>query len=309
MIFKKVFGGFWQGACLVWKVWSNVLALAITVLFAIAGWEAYRLAQIWPDFGAMAVGAVPKSKFIAEAEATHGNVRWQPVALTTIDRKIADTVILAEDVRFWRHYGVDLPALGDAIERNIEVGHLQVGGSTISQQTVKNLFLHRERTLRRKGTEVVMTLAMERNLDKERILEIYLNIAQFGPRIYGVEAAMRHYFGKSATAASDIEAASLAASLPSPSKHNPETATREFERRRNKILWFMAGNFHPPRDESPPQLAAPAAPAATVALSAPTNLTSASLPITDTAANGLMDDATGETADNSELPEDVDETE
>ena len=110
------------------------------------------------------------------------------------------------------------------------------GGSTISQQTVKNLFFTPSRNPMRKWHELLLTLGMERALEKRRILELYLNLAEFGRGVYGVEAASRRYYGVSASDLSRIQAAELAASLPAPRKHNPGTRTEFFEARTEKLL-------------------------------------------------------------------------
>ncbi len=113
------------------------------------------------------------------------------------------------------------------------------GGSTISQQTAKNLFLSASRNPLRKWHELLLTLGMEYHLSKDRILELYLNIAEFGPGIYGVEAAARHYWGVPAQHLTRSQAAQIAATLPSPKKHNPATRSARFLAHTNKIIRWM----------------------------------------------------------------------
>jgi len=206
--------------------------------------DALYLAAIWPDWGALARGPVPRSAFLSDYQRerrAHGWPApvWRPVPLSAISRHMVRAAIVAEDARFWSHEGVDLVALRDALDENLERGRLAFGGSTISQQTVKNLFLTPSRSPLRKWHELVLTLAMERYLSKRRILEIYLNVAELGLGVYGVEAAAQRYFGTSAAGLSREQAAELAASLPSPKRNNPATRSRFFERRAHKILRIL----------------------------------------------------------------------
>ena len=148
-------------------------------------------------------------------------------------------LIVAEDSRFYTHAGVDLEAFQAAMEENISKKQFIYGGSTISQQTVKNMFLSASRNPLRKWHELVITLGMERNLSKKRILEIYLNVAEFGRGVYGVEAASLHYWGVPSSELSARQAIELAATLPSPIKHNPATRTRAFENRVRRISRYF----------------------------------------------------------------------
>lgn len=124
-------------------------------------------------------------------------------------------VVASEDQRFADHFGLDLKAIQRAVDEKGDRGYLR-GASTISQQTAKNLFLWPGRSFARKGLEAWLTVVLELSLPKRRILEIYLNIAEFGPGIYGVGAASRHYFGTIPAQLSDRDAALLAAVLPNP---------------------------------------------------------------------------------------------
>jgi len=139
---------------------------------------------------------------------------WVP--LNKISPYLIKAVLIAEDDKFYKHSGFDFEAIKKAIERNLEAGKIKYGGSTISQQTAKNLFLSPSRNPIRKIQEAILTYRLEKTLSKKRILEIYLNIAEWGEGIFGVEAASRHYFHKPASALSPWEAARLAAVLPNP---------------------------------------------------------------------------------------------
>jgi monofunctional biosynthetic peptidoglycan transglycosylase len=156
-------------------------------------------------------------------------------------------VIVAEDANFWHHNGIDTEALKTAMEYNLSERKVVFGASTISQQTVKNLFLTSSRNPLRKWHELVLTFGMEQNVRKRRILEIYLNVAEFGRGIYGVEAASLHYWGVHASQLTPEQAAELAATLPAPVKNNPHTRTRFFIHHYRKILGYMnvAGDASP----------------------------------------------------------------
>jgi monofunctional biosynthetic peptidoglycan transglycosylase len=142
--------------------------------------------------------------------------RW--VDLTHIAPSMVRAVIASEDARFCRHDGFDVKAIDAALKHNAEQPGRIRGGSTISQQTAKNVFLWPERSWVRKGAEVWFTVLIERIWGKRRIMEVYLNSVEMGSGIYGVEAASRHYFHKSAADIDEEEAGRLAAILPSPIK-------------------------------------------------------------------------------------------
>lgn len=213
---------------------ARYLLLALAALMVA---DALYLALIWPDWEKLAKGPVPKSNFIQRYESLREEdkklppLRWQPVSLQRIAPIMGKAAIAAEDSRFYEHEGIDTEAIQEAMEKNIEKGKVVYGASTISQQTVKNMFLSSRRDYLRKWHELVLTWSMEQNLSKPRILEIYLNVAEFGPGIYGVEAASRYYWSIPASALSYEQAVQLAACLPSPKKHNPKTNTRAFQRR------------------------------------------------------------------------------
>ena len=140
---------------------------------------------------------------------------WVP--LRQISPRLLQAVVVSEDARFCSHYGIDIAALEHAIRDAQARGGLNVrGGSTISMQVVKNLFLWQEKSLGRKGVELMLTPLMEFILPKHRILEIYLNIAEWGPGIFGVEAAAQYHFRRSAARLNAQQSALLAAALPNP---------------------------------------------------------------------------------------------
>lgn len=151
--------------------------------------------------------------------------RWMP--LEAISPELARAVIVSEDARFCFHYGVDTRELRIVLGELAE-GEQTRGASTITMQTVKNLMLWPQRSYLRKAIEIPLALWMDLVLSKDRILEIYLNIAQWGPGVFGAEAAARHHFGKPASALTRSEAIRLAAALPSPGTRNPARPSRRY---------------------------------------------------------------------------------
>jgi monofunctional biosynthetic peptidoglycan transglycosylase len=224
---------------------GNGLRWTLRIVLLLLIVDFFYLAVTWPDWKKLAAGPVPKSAFMFDYErgrTEHKDwpaLRWQPVPFAAIPKTLARAVILAEDSRFYEHSGFDLIAFKEAMQYNLGKGRFALGASTISQQTVKNLFLTRSRDPLRKWHELVLTWGMERQLRKARILEIYLNVAEFGQGVYGVEAAARHYFGVSAASLTPRQAVELIATLPSPVKNNPATRTPFFERRAERILSLL----------------------------------------------------------------------
>jgi monofunctional biosynthetic peptidoglycan transglycosylase len=149
-------------------------------------------------------------------------LRYQFVPLSEISPNLQHAVIAAEDGRFYEHHGFDWHAIQLAAEEDEKGGHRLRGGSTITQQLVKNLLLGTSRSYLRKAAEFTLVPVAELVLGKQRILELYLNEVEWGPGIYGVEAASRAYYGKSARKIDRDEAARLAAILPLPLKRRPD---------------------------------------------------------------------------------------
>ena len=147
-------------------------------------------------------------------------IRQQWVPISRISNYMTKAVIIAEDDKFWQHSGFDFEAMEKSLKKDIKEKKLKFGGSTISQQLAKNLFLTPSKNPLRKIKEAILTWRIERNLSKRRILELYLNVAEWGEGIFGVEAAARHYFGKSAADLTAMEAARLATVLPNPRRYN-----------------------------------------------------------------------------------------
>jgi len=166
------------------------------------------------------------------------NRNWTPSASIPAEMKWA--VILAEDANFYKHEGVDVKAIKNAIKHDLEKKSLARGASTITQQTAKNIYLSREKTITRKFKEVYLALRMEQELTKGRIIELYLNVVELGPMVYGVGHASRYYFGKPAAEMTPRECAFLAAMLPGPRvAYNPYRNMAKVLRRSDMILKLL----------------------------------------------------------------------
>jgi len=165
------------------------------------------------------------------------------VSIDKISPYLGKAVIVSEDQKFMEHFGFDIEAMEKAFEKNKTRKRIK-GGSTISQQTAKNVFLWPRRSYLRKGFEVYFTFLIEVFWSKERILEVYLNSIEMGKGIYGAEAAAQHWFRKPAAKLSSYEAASLAAILPNPRKYRANSSSGYIERRKNWILRQM--NYYGP---------------------------------------------------------------
>ena len=151
--------------------------------------------------------------------------RYEFVPLSQISPDFQHAVIAAEDARFYQHHGFDWDAMEIAAEADMEGGRIR-GGSTLTQQLVKNLFFGTGRSILRKGAEFTLVPVAELVLGKQRILELYLNVVEWGPGVYGAEAACRYYYRASARSIDRQEAAQLAAILPLPLKRRPDHMTR-----------------------------------------------------------------------------------
>jgi monofunctional glycosyltransferase len=159
---------------------------------------------------------------------------WLP--LPNISDGVVAAIIVSEDVHFFQHPGYDIDSIRYAIKKNISRFKYKWGASTISQQVVKNVFLNREKTLKRKIEELILAHRMEETFGKDRIMEIYLNTAQFGPKLNGVDKASDYYFNKSASELTAKEGAFLAMLLPSPVRYGKSFAERKLTRYAKKTV-------------------------------------------------------------------------
>lgn len=164
--------------------------------------------------------------------------RWMPYERISVNLKRA--IVAAEDAKFLDHDGFDWEGIEKAIERNQKRGRIVAGGSTITQQLAKNLFLSERRTPWRKAQEALITVMLERIMSKRRILEIYLNIIEWGNGFFGAEAAAEHYFGVSASRLSTYQAARLAAMVPNPRFYDSHPGSRGLTRKTAIIVARMS---------------------------------------------------------------------
>jgi monofunctional biosynthetic peptidoglycan transglycosylase len=165
-----------------------------------------------------------------EAELKH---KW--VDYEKISNNLKRAVIASEDAKFLNHEGFDWEGIQKAYEKNLKKGKIVAGGSTISQQLAKNLFLSTKRTPWRKAQEAIITVMLEKTMTKRRILEIYLNVIEWGNGVFGAEAAARHYYKTSAARLSKGQAARLAAMIPNPRFYDKHQYTRYLNRRTGTI--------------------------------------------------------------------------
>jgi monofunctional glycosyltransferase len=215
------------------------------ILLAAAFFMNIAFYLVYPDVSRLKRERPAKTAFMEyrECQWQEANVHkrlWQKwVPLSGISPYAVKAVIIAEDDKFWSHEGFDFAAIQKAIEKDLQKGRFKAGGSTISQQLAKNLYLTPAKNPLRKVKEAILTWRLERNLSKRRIIEIYLNVAEWGDGIFGIEAAARHYFGKGAGELSAREAAALAVVLPSPLRYNPVGGGKYVESRTEAIYRIM----------------------------------------------------------------------
>jgi len=222
--------------------WRTLVWLGLGGLGLWAAWEAWT----WPDVAALARRNPTTTAFIEyhrrqQREAGRdARVAWTWTAYAAISPHLKRAVLVAEDINFFSHHGFELAEIRNVLEQAIEEGELRRGASTITQQLARNLWLSPSRNPVRKLKEAILTWQLERTLDKRRILELYLNVVELGPGIYGVEAGSRRYFGKPAADLGPEEAAQLAASLPNPTTWHPGSGSRAYQRHVERIARRMA---------------------------------------------------------------------
>ena len=175
----------------------------------------------------------------AESNGEKLTIVHQWIPISKIPRYALDAIIVAEDGTFYSHAGVDWYEIQESMERNMEEGKIVRGASTITQQLAKNLYLSTSRTPTRKLKELIITMMLENQLSKKKILELYVNNIEWGPGIFGIQAASRTYFRKSASRLNRDEAARLAAVIPSPLRHRPNENSQYVTRKKQIVLKRM----------------------------------------------------------------------
>jgi len=185
-----------------------------------------------------------------EAKRAHRPARrlqiWVPIS--GVSRHLIQAVIAAEDQKFFGHEGVDWDAIKKSVEADRAQGRFVRGGSTITQQLAKNLFFTTHKSITRKLRELVVARWLEDDLTKKRILELYLNVIEWGDGIYGAQAAARRYYAKPVSDLEPAEAAGLAAMIPNPRRINPLVDPRRLARAQRRVLWLMASAGYIERD-------------------------------------------------------------
>lgn len=210
---------------------------AAGIFVCLAGYAAVLIATL-PDVSFLENENPSETALMAERG---GEPRQLWVPLADISPLLVRAVLMGEDAGFYGHNGFDAHEMKQALKRNWEEGRTVRGASTITQQLAKNLFLSTERTYARKLKEALLTTRLEKTLSKSRILEIYLNVIEWGDGVYGAQAAASDVFGKSARWLDAAEAATLAAMIPSPIRLNPCEQPKSVRVRRDRILNWMHG--------------------------------------------------------------------
>ncbi|MBI3376130.1 MAG: monofunctional biosynthetic peptidoglycan transglycosylase [Betaproteobacteria bacterium] len=202
-----------------WNIFFGTLGLFVAAVLLVQGWF---FAQVWWWVGHDPSTTAFMRTRIGELrdKDPKANIRQTWIGYGRISVHLKRAVVAAEDAKFVDHEGFDWEGIQKALEKNEKKGKVVAGGSTISQQLAKNLFLSGSRSWLRKGQEAAITWMLESAMDKRRILEIYLNVAEWGVGVFGAEAAARHYFGVSAAALSAEQSAWLAAILPAPQRYD-----------------------------------------------------------------------------------------
>jgi monofunctional biosynthetic peptidoglycan transglycosylase len=208
----------------IWRwLWRGVL-IAVALVLLVQLWFFLRVWWYVDHNPSTTAFMERRLAVLQEKMGEDAALKYKWVPYDQISAHLKRALIAAEDAKFFEHEGFDIEGIEKAYEKNIKKGKFVAGGSTISQQLAKNLFLSGERSYVRKGQEAIITLMLEKMMSKRRILEIYLNVIEWGEGVYGAEAAARHYFRTSAAKLGPSQAARLAAMVPRP---------RYFEKRPN----------------------------------------------------------------------------
>ena len=217
-------------------------ALLLIVIFLVADVARYA---VYPDINRLVEHNPDKSAMMEYREAQWRDagldktIRKSWVPLKKVSPALIKAVLISEDDKFWKHDGFDYEAIESAVERNMKAGEFKFGASTISQQLAKNLFLSPSKNPVRKIKEAILTWRIEHTLSKRRILELYVNVAEWGDGIFGIEEASKNYFGKSAAGLTASQSSRLAAILPNPIKFKPDGSSRYVNARAKRIYAIM----------------------------------------------------------------------
>ena len=218
---------------------AGLLALGLAAIFLAVQLSYAVRVWWWRDHNPQATAFMEASLERMRAKRPEAKLRQAWVPYSRISPNLKRAIVAAEDARFADHEGFDWEAIEKALEKNRRKGKVVAGASTISQQLAKNLFLSADRTPWRKGQEALITVRIEQLMDKRRILEIYLNVIEWGDGVFGAEAAARHYYGTSAAALGPEASARLAAIVPNPRFYDRNRNTAWLNRKTEMILARM----------------------------------------------------------------------
>ncbi len=221
------------------------LAGILVVLFLLI--QAFFFIQIcwWINHNPGTTSFMRHQLAIMQEKKPDARLQQQWVSYDHISNQLKRAIIASEDANFSEHDGVDWSAIQKAYEKNTKKGRVVSGGSTITQQLAKNLFLSGQRSYIRKGQEFIITFMLEAVMDKERIFEIYLNVVEWGNGVYGAEAASRHYYGTSASSLNAAQAARLAVMLPNPRFYDINRGSAYLQKRTDLITRRMSSSTLP----------------------------------------------------------------
>ena len=220
---------------LTWRVLLLALIVVTLVQFWFFGWVWY-----WSVYNPDSTALMRVRLERLRDSDPEARLHYQWVPYRYISPHLKRAVVAAEDAKFANHDGFDWDGIRKAAEKNLREGEIVSGGSTITQQLAKNLLLSGERTWWRKAQEAVITVMIELVMDKRRILELYLNVVEWGEGIFGAEAAARYHYSVTASELAPEQAARLAAILPSPRRYGPDPTTSYVQRRTQTILARMS---------------------------------------------------------------------
>ena len=223
-----------------WKTLCYLLGGLVLAMLLVQGWFFVHV-WWWSSHNPSSTSFMQARLATLQLKSPNASVRQQWVGYDRVSASLKRAVIAAEDAKFVDHEGFDWEGIQKALEKNEKKGKVVAGGSTISQQLAKNLFLSGNRSWVRKGQEAVITWMLERMMPKRRILELYLNLAEWGEGVFGAEAAARHYFGVPAAQLSAQQSAWLAAILPAPQRYDRNRASAWIARKSEIILARMPG--------------------------------------------------------------------
>jgi monofunctional glycosyltransferase len=215
------------------------IALAAAAIFLAIQLSYLARVWWWRDHNPQSTAFMDSSVERMRARKADPKITWTWVPYDRISPHLKRAIVVAEDSRFTEHEGFDWDAIEKAMEKNRKKGKVVVGASTISQQLAKNLFLSADRTPWRKGQEALITVMIEQVMDKKRILEIYLNVIEWGDGIFGAEAAARHYYKASAAGLGPEASARLAAMVPNPRFYDRNRNTAWLAKKTEIILARM----------------------------------------------------------------------